>query len=110
MTFEIYQNKKNQSYFFNVIAGNGQAILTSQGYKAKQSAQRGIASVKKNIALERRFQPHSKRNGQHYFHLKAGNGEIIADSQLYPDEQSMQRSIKSLMKTVGKAKVVDLTR
>jgi len=110
MNFQITQNKSSRQYHFVLTSGNGQTILTSQGYKAKQSAKRGIASVQKNIILPHRFYSKSKRNGQVYFHLKARNGEIIADSQLYPDEHSLQRSIKSLIRSVPKAKIIDLTR
>ena len=33
---------------FDLKAGNGEVIATSEGYKAKASCENGIASVKKN--------------------------------------------------------------
>ena len=45
--FEIKKSKDNQ-FYFNLKAGNGQVILTSEMYKAKASADKGIASVKTN--------------------------------------------------------------
>jgi hypothetical protein len=35
-------------YHFNLVAGNGQVIATSESYERKQSAQNGIESVKNN--------------------------------------------------------------
>jgi len=35
-------------FYFNLTATNGEIILASQGYKAKDSALNGIESVKKN--------------------------------------------------------------
>ncbi len=35
-------------YHFNLLAGNGQVIATSETYERKQSALDGIASVKNN--------------------------------------------------------------
>jgi uncharacterized protein len=35
-------------YHFNLVAGNGQVIATSEAYEAKQSALHGIESVKAN--------------------------------------------------------------
>ena len=42
----------NNKYMFNLKAGNGEIILTSQQYKAIAYAKRGIASVKKNANSE----------------------------------------------------------
>lgn len=35
-------------YHFNLVAGNGQVIATSEAYDAKHSALNGIESVKEN--------------------------------------------------------------
>ena len=42
--------KKGSSgkYHFNLLAGNGQVIATSEAYESKQSAMNGIRSVKEN--------------------------------------------------------------
>ena len=42
--------KKGDSgkYHFNLVAGNGQVIATSQSYERKRSALEGIESVRKN--------------------------------------------------------------
>jgi len=38
----------NEQFHFNLHAGNGEIILGSEQYKAKQSALDGIESVRKN--------------------------------------------------------------
>jgi uncharacterized protein len=42
--------KKGESgkFQFNLVAGNGQVIATSQAYHSKESAKEGIESVRKN--------------------------------------------------------------
>ncbi len=42
--------KKGSSgkYHFNLVAGNGQVIATSEAYESKSSAMNGIDSVKSN--------------------------------------------------------------
>jgi uncharacterized protein YegP (UPF0339 family) len=42
--------KKGESgkFHFNLVAGNGQVIATSQTYHSKESAHEGIESVRKN--------------------------------------------------------------
>lgn len=45
--FEI-KIAKNGQHFFNLKAGNGQIILTSEMYTTKAACDNGIESVKKN--------------------------------------------------------------
>ncbi|EKO3404984.1 YegP family protein [Vibrio fluvialis] len=48
--YELYNTEKNGEtvYYFNLIAANNQVIATSQMYKSKQGAEKGIDSVKEN--------------------------------------------------------------
>lgn len=45
--YEILKSR-DDSYYFNLKAGNGEIIATSQMYASKQSAKVGIESVKTN--------------------------------------------------------------
>jgi uncharacterized protein YegP (UPF0339 family) len=45
--FELWVDKGGE-YRFNLLAGNGQVIATSQGYASKANALNGIESVKTN--------------------------------------------------------------
>ncbi len=45
--FEMYTDKSGE-YRFRLKARNGEIIATSEGYKAKDSCENGIESVKKN--------------------------------------------------------------
>jgi len=47
--FELYEDKGGQ-FRFRLKAGNGQNIGKSEGYKAKASAKKGIASIGRNAA------------------------------------------------------------
>ena len=40
--------KTGTGFKFDLLAGNGEVIATSEGYKAKASAMNGIESVRKN--------------------------------------------------------------
>lgn len=46
-TFELWVDKGGD-YRFNLKAGNGQVIATSQGYASKANALNGIESIKTN--------------------------------------------------------------
>ena len=45
--FELYTDKAGK-FRFNLKAGNGEVIATSEAYESKASAKNGIESVKKN--------------------------------------------------------------
>ena len=47
--FEVYQDKKGE-WRFQLKAGNGQVIATSEGYESKSGCMNGIESVKTNAA------------------------------------------------------------
>lgn len=45
--FHLFQGK-NDHYYFDLKAANGEIICQSQGYVSKQGAENGIESVKRN--------------------------------------------------------------
>lgn len=106
--FEI-ATAKNGQFVFNLKAGNGEVILTSEMYTTKTAAQNGIASVQKNGGSDDRFERKEAKNGQHYFVLKAANHQVIGKSQMYKSATSMESGIKSVMKNAADAKIEDLT-
>ena len=104
--FEL-KTAANGKFFFNLKAGNGEIILSSQMYSAKPSAKKGIASVKKNAADEKRFEVKEAANGEIFFVLKAANTQVIGKSETYPTKQALQKGIASVMKNAPDAPIVE---
>lgn len=48
--FEVYQDKAGE-YRFRLKASNGEVIASSEGYSSKAACRKGIASVKRYVAL-----------------------------------------------------------
>lgn len=103
--FELKKTASGQ-FMFNLKAGNGQVILTSEMYESKASAENGIESVKKNAADDERYERKTASNGAPYFNLKAGNGQIIGKSEMYSSEAARDNGIESV-KTNGPDGAVD---
>lgn len=97
----------NGKYMFNLKAGNGQIILTSQMYESKASAQTGIESVKTNSALDERFSRETSAKGDPYFTLKAGNSQVIGRSEMYSSASAMENGITSVKTNAPDAPVVE---
>ena len=107
-TFELKTASDGQIYF-RLKAGNGEIILASEMYKAKAGAQNGIESVKKNAPLAERYDKLVSKNGKPYFTLKAGNHEVIGNSEMYNSEEARDNGIKSVMANAPTAAIVDST-
>ncbi|MCB6183134.1 YegP family protein [Leeia sp. TBRC 13508] len=99
---------KNDGFMFNLKAGNGQVILTSEIYNSKAAALNGIESVKKNAADLDKFEARESKNGEPYFVLKAGNGQEIGRSEMYSGTSAMENGIASVNKNAPDADVVEL--
>lgn len=104
----LYELKKSSDgqFMFNLKAGNGEVILTSERYTAKASAENGIASVKTNAPDDGRYERKTSTADQPYFVLKAANGEIIGRSEMYSSASAMENGIASV-KTNGPVAAVD---
>jgi len=96
--FEIFQSEKTGKYHFRLKAKNGEQILQSQAYQDKGGCENGIESVKKNGGDESKFEKKEASNGKFYFVLKAGNGQIIGQSQQYKTESGRDNGIASVGK------------
>ncbi|MDD2880995.1 MAG: YegP family protein [Rhodoferax sp.] len=106
--FEITQSK-NGKYMFNLKAGNGQIILTSQMYETQTNATQGIESCRKNGVVDERFERAESTSGQPYFNLKATNGQVIGRSEMYSSVAARDNGISSVKTNVSDAEVKDLT-
>lgn len=107
--FEI-TTRKNGEFQFNLIAGNGQTILSSEGYSSKAACMNGVESVRKNSQEDQRFERLEAKNGKFYFNLKATNGQIIGSSQMYEGMASRENGIQSVMKNAPSAVIDDKTQ
>lgn len=99
--------RKNGDYQFNLKASNGEIILTSEGYTTKAACLNGVESVKKNAADEKRYEKVEAKNGKPYFNLKATNGQVIGQSQMYASERNRDNGIASVMRNAPAAEVVE---
>jgi len=94
---------------FDLVAGNGETILSSQKYASKEGAQKGIASVKSNAADDERYDRRTSKAEQPYFALKAANGEIIGTSQMYASPDTLETGIASVKSHAPDAEIEDQT-
>ena len=104
--FECYKDKAGE-FRFRLKAGNGEIILSSEGYSAKAGCENGIASVKKNCLDEKCFDKKTTDSGKFRFNLKSTNGQVIGTSQSYDSESGCDNGIASVTRNAPDAAVVE---
>lgn len=107
--FEM-KKRVNGEYQFNLKAGNGQTILSSEGYTTKANCQKGIESVRKNSQDDSKYESKTSTNGKFYFNLKSTNGQIIGTSEMYESSKGRDNGIASVKNNASEADVDDLTQ
>ena len=106
--FELSKSSDGQ-FRFVLKADNAETILNSELYKAKSSAENGIASVQANCSNDDRYERKTASNGKAYFNLKAANHQVIGTSQMYASPQSRDAGIESVKTNGGTVTVKDHT-
>ena len=104
--FEISRSRDGK-VLFNLHAGNGQVILTSQLYESKSNAVRGIESVRANAPLDARYDRGTAASGEFYFILKSANGQVIGRSEMYASVAAREIGIASVKQNVSSAEIDD---
>ena len=114
--------KVNSGIKFDLKAGNGEVIATSEVYSSEAGCRNGIASVQKNAPVANvgnqtvegyevqrhpKFEVHADKAGEFRFRLKATNGQVIATSEGYKALASCMNGIESVKKNAVDAQIVE---
>jgi len=105
---------------FDLKAGNGEVIATSEVYASKGACLKGVASVQKNAPVavvenqtvegyatgkHPKFEVYADKAGEFRFRLKATNGQVIAVSEGYKAIASCLNGVESVKKNAVDAKI-----
>ena len=110
-------------FSFNLVADNNEIIATSEVYTTKAACKKGIESVAANAPFapiedqtvkdyekvqNPKFEVFIDKAGEFRFHLKAGNGEIIAASEGYKAKDGCLKGIDSVKDNSAWSDVVEV--
>lgn len=116
--FVVKQTKTGTK--FDLKAGNGEVIATSEVYSSEASCLKGIESVRNCCVGEiedqtveevvqvkhPKFEMYVDKAGEFRFRLKAANGEIIGKSEGYKAKASAKKGIASIAKNAPDAPII----
>ena len=112
--------RTNTGIKFDLKAGNGEVIATSEVYKSLNSCRNGAASVKKNAPIANledqtaeeyakekcpKFEMYIDKSGEYRFRLKATNGQTIAASEGYSAKAGCLNGIDSVKRNAPDAEI-----
>jgi uncharacterized protein YegP (UPF0339 family) len=100
------KRSSDAQYYFTLSAANGEIILTSELYRFRSSARNGIASVRDNAPFDEQYERLPAAGNQHYFVLRARNGEIIGMSEMYRSRAGRDNGIESVKRNAPEAPTV----
>jgi uncharacterized protein YegP (UPF0339 family) len=103
--FEVFEGLDDR-WYFHMLSKNGRIILRSQAYSSKQSATRGVESVRENGVDAENFKMKQAANGEWYVNLYAQNHEIIATTETYTRKFNAMRAIDTSVAIVSEAQRV----
>ncbi len=115
----VMKETANGGFKFDLKAGNGEIIASSQTYKSEKSCEAGIESVKKNalahvedqtvenfeVKKHPKYELYTDKAGEFRFRLKAANGENIVASEGYKQKTSALNGIDSIGRNAPDAAV-----
>jgi uncharacterized protein YegP (UPF0339 family) len=92
--------RNQDQWLFEVIGAKGEIVLLSEQYSSKSNALNGVLSVEENGVQAERYEV-SQTAGGWSFVLRAGNNEVIADSQTFPSEAAAQEAAQAARELVA---------
>ena len=109
----------NTGIKFDLKAGNGEVIATSEVYTTEAACMNGIQSVRNNCVGEiedqtveeivqvkhPKFEMYLDNAGEYRFRLKARNGEVIATSEGYKAKAGCLNGIESVKKNAPEEEI-----
>ncbi len=103
---------------FDLLATNGQVVLSSEVYTSRAAAVKGIASIRLNaptanvenqteegwtVQSHPKFEMYQDKAGQFRFRLKARNGKIVGTSEGYTNRAGCLNGIESVKANAAEA-------
>lgn len=125
MAGKFVLKETSTGFKFDLAAGNGEVIASSEVYTTLAAAKNGIDSVKHNApiaavedqtvegyATEKnpKFELYLDNSSEYRFRLKAKNGEVIATGEGYKAKAGCKNGIESVVKNAPDAPVVDIQK
>ena len=109
---------------FDLVAGNGEVVATSEVYASRAACRKGIQSVITNAPAAKledqtlpqggltnpKFELYRDRAGDYRFRLRSRNGGIIAVSEAYSSKNACLDGVESVRQNAKTEEIFDFSQ
>ncbi len=88
------ENSAEETYFFELLASNGEKLLSSEEYTSYNGVLKGIETHKANI-LKNNFRIGLSKKGEYIFKLLNGKNSLLCTGENYPTKLRCENAIES---------------
>ena len=106
----VLQQDGNGSFIFHLRTHSGQVLLTSGVYAEKAGALRALDAARHLAGKEKNYLFLTEEDGQQYFLVRDKKGEVLAQSNMYPDPESLRTAINLVKGNTHGARLEDQTQ
>jgi len=107
-SYTLFQ-KKSGDLAFTFRGSEEQLLLTSLSYADKGRALSRINSMRSLGHRAESFLTCMSQDGKRYFLFRNSRQEVIAQSEMYPDDESLRKAIDAVRRTARTGKLIDET-
>lgn len=96
----IIKEKGDGEFVAYLYANNKELMLTSETYSSSDGAKKGIATIRKNAAVDENFTYYHDKNKNYFFKLKTSKNRFLCAGETYANKTACLKSIESVKKFV----------
>lgn len=92
----IIKEKGEGEFVAYLYANNKELMLTSETYSSPDGAKKGIATIRKNAAIDDNFTYYRDKNKNYFFKLKTSKNRFLCAGETYANKSACLKSIESV--------------
>ena len=92
----IIKEKGDGEFVAYLYANNKELMLTSETYSSPDGAKKGIATIRKNAAIDDNFTYYRDKNKNYFFKLKTSKNRFLCAGETYANKSACLKSIESV--------------
>lgn len=105
----VIHRVNRDNYYFTLVTHSGQVLLTSGVYTDKDRALRATNSARYLARQTENYQIFTEEDGGCYFLLGNARTGVLAESEPFPDRESLQHAIHLVKRNTNGARLEDTT-
>lgn len=106
--FELKKSANNK-FYFTLTAANGQVILAGEMHNDRAGALAAVDEARTRGAEDANYERLVAKDDSPYFLLKAADGRVLGQSQMYSSAAARDEGVKSCLTNAPGAAVDDQT-